>query len=532
MDTLIDRTTKTQKELVEKEFLIGDLMQHLINCIKAARDHYVLYKIVDWAQDLFAHNTMPEHRRAVIETDFSASPNLSASRTATGAAETHAVLAIYISRVYDRNEDGSVKVTKRSHCYIGGSESAGKKNTWMFHNACLDHLIGVLQDERSEPLLEVVVMTDRCPGQYLCRQNMLHEVAIYSSVDGNPIVKHVWAVRYRFKGLHDAEGKVLKEAVERAVKGGQRGGTAWCFFATTKKVCTYSKDKEEVATNQLDGRDIYYVVYTQGNFDLRNTGEHEGSIILADMNVLQDTAPIRDTTSIYMARGFPKEFVPPPADESERIEEVKAALEEIERPNNEISDNAFLANIAQLVEGEMTEQQEARRDFIEVERGDLNANELMTQLGGKKAGYFEEFLSRAGKEEVPRSKRARVNNIVKWLEAGPAVRLSILRSGKQLRSLHSKMCPWSNLSANTTKDEMMSDILGVVSTLPDTQADLDFRGEHYHLKKTNMPCGCKGCLSGGACESPFKKYFTEKYEKMEVINISPIVAQADLEADY
>ena len=120
----------------------------------------VWYKVVDWAQDLFAHNTMSEHWRAVIKTDFSASPNLSASRTVTGAVDTHAVLAIFISRVYDHNEDGSVKVTKRSHCYIGSTESAGKKNNWMFHNACLEHLIGVLQGERSEPLLEVVVMTD------------------------------------------------------------------------------------------------------------------------------------------------------------------------------------------------------------------------------------------------------------------------------------------------------------------------------------------------------------------------------------
>lgn len=64
----------------------------------------------------------------------------------------------------------------------------------------------------------------------------------------------------------------------------------------------------------------------------------------------------------------------------------------------------------------------------------------------------------------------------------------------------------------------MSDILGVVSTLPDTEDDFDFSEYYCYLKKSNMPFGCAGCSSeneSATCESPFKKYFGENFEKMK-----------------
>ena len=103
---------------------------------------------------------------------------------------------------------------------IGGSESKGKKNNWMFHIDSLKFLIKKLIQQRvdsgREPAKEVVVVTDRCPSQYLCRQNAL-QIAKYSFVDDDLLelwLKHLFAVVYRFKGGHDADGKVTKMANE------------------------------------------------------------------------------------------------------------------------------------------------------------------------------------------------------------------------------------------------------------------------------------------------------------------------------
>jgi hypothetical protein len=173
----IARTTKMQKELVEEKMTISELIDHYLKCITDARSHYVKYKIVDWCQSTFKFNTTPEHGRIVIYTDFAANPNLSAIRTATGAVDTHAALAIFISYQYTRMPDGMARCTKKSHQFIGSAESAGKKTNWMFHNACLKFLVAKLArqllEEQGIEIREILVMTDRCPGQYLCRQNML-----------------------------------------------------------------------------------------------------------------------------------------------------------------------------------------------------------------------------------------------------------------------------------------------------------------------------------------------------------------------
>ena len=42
---------------------IGDLIQHFLDCLRAARAQYVTYKVVDWNFDQHKYNTLPEQGR-------------------------------------------------------------------------------------------------------------------------------------------------------------------------------------------------------------------------------------------------------------------------------------------------------------------------------------------------------------------------------------------------------------------------------------------------------------------------------------
>jgi len=147
---------------------------------------------VDWIFDLLKYNTIPEDGRIVIFADYSANPDLRGRRTACGSIDTHAVVEVFIvyeyRKVAETNAAGETiernVCIKRSHIFIGSSESAGKKNDWQFHISCLNHLIREYQSKRgvSEIIVEVAVITDRCPTQYLCRQNFL-QVAKASKIE-------------------------------------------------------------------------------------------------------------------------------------------------------------------------------------------------------------------------------------------------------------------------------------------------------------------------------------------------------------
>ena len=146
---------------------IGDLILHFLDCLNAARDHYVTYKVVDWNLDLFQYNTILEHGRIVIKTDFSANPNLSGWRTATGSVKTHAVLCILIvyeyNNVVETDDDGNqttrVECTKRSSIYIGSAKGVGKNSNHIFHGAAIRKEIEDIMSKRgsANPLKEVVI---------------------------------------------------------------------------------------------------------------------------------------------------------------------------------------------------------------------------------------------------------------------------------------------------------------------------------------------------------------------------------------
>ena len=168
---LITNTAKNQKELVEESMNIKDLFQHFMKCLATARHHYVYYKIVDCAIDLFKYKGLRDKGRAVVEADFAATPDLCAHQIATGQVMTHAVIEPFILHEDVREEGGTTTCTKTSHIYIGGAKGEGKNSTWRFHIACVHDLIDRVQARRLKegrvPLRELDVITDRCSGQFL-----------------------------------------------------------------------------------------------------------------------------------------------------------------------------------------------------------------------------------------------------------------------------------------------------------------------------------------------------------------------------
>lgn len=485
---------------------IGQLFWNFMTCLSAARAHYALYKIVDWNHDMIKYNTEPEHFRDAIYTDFSANPNLSASRTSTGAVDSHGVIAIFITFQYKRNEDRSVTCTKNSHIFIGGSESKGKKNNWMFHIACLKHLIEILQKER--PSKEVTVMTDRCPGQYLCRQT-LFQIAKLSAEEGMPNIRHLYAVVHRFKGDHDAEGKVVKERARKETMGGKECVKPWDFYRTVNTHCSMSIEGE-VDTNKLKERHVYFGVYDEEEFEELNVGEHEGKIVFIDMVNTDDTKRVDGTTDIYTVQGFSGDFVPPSANESSMLREAQIGLYEVEKKNSDTTgDDEFLEQIEE--KEYLTEAESARKDFIELERGYIDSNEFLTQLESKRKRpeYMDVFLTRAGKSNPPKSKDAKMNNMKNWLSASPVHRLYILRGKGQIKTFYTKMTG----KVPTTKaaiGPMISAILGTQVNMPKSNGLAD----EYFLWKSNLPCSCHPCLSHGPskdCLCPMKKYMKDTY---------------------
>ena len=518
---LVDRTTKTQKELVEKRMPIGELVQHFFDCISAARVHYTMYKFVSWNHDLYKYNTKPSHNRIVLYTDFSANPDLTAARTSTGAADTHAVLAIFISFEYTNDADGNVVCTKKSHHFIGSSESAGKKNNWMYHHACLGHLIDTLKRQGLTPEVEeVTIATDRCSGQYLCRQSFL-QLAKYSSREGNPVLKHIFAVVHRFKGDHDAEGKVVKQQITKLVLAGKKGATAWDFYATCRSHdVLHPKPNQKL--NKLDERHFYYVSYDEDDYQNRNKGDHEGRIVLADMNNSDDAKRIEQTKDIYMLSGIPTSETTVVQEVSqERQLDLWDILHVLEKKNNDEENNdQFLARIENdsskriLV---LSEAEKGRRDCILIEIGEKDPSVLLTELSGLHKDYMTEFLYRAGKLKPPKTKKAMTTHISKWLNASATDRLYILRSRTQIVNLYNKMCP-KPPSSKMTIQNMIGDIIGHdVSTGNDEEDD----GNCYYLRKFNLPCGCQSCLSykKEECISPFKKYMMTREVKIKQLPV-------------
>ncbi len=194
---------------------------------------------------------------------------------------------------------------------------------------------------------EVVIMTDRCGGQYYGEKNFF-QLAKMSAAEGWPILKHLFACVSRFKGDHDAEGKVVKELIRRLVQEGWPGTTAWDFFESTKKNGSFSKDNP--GKNHLNKRSFHYVEYSKSGFEEKNRGEHEGHIIYANMNNPEGSDPLKETKQICMVHGFPKDYLPPAIEDciNDAMEDARDTLYKLEKKMDHPEDNEqFLSRIKQ-----------------------------------------------------------------------------------------------------------------------------------------------------------------------------------------
>jgi hypothetical protein len=551
-DNNIARTTKKQKELVEEQMTLKELVNHYLICLFAARRHYVMYKIVDWNQDLYRSNTVPQQNTVVMYTDFAATPNLSGLRTATGAVDTHAVLAIFITYEYTTRPDGTTKCTKKSHQFIGSTESAGKKNNWIFHVAAQLHTALKLVNQNGT--VKVVCFSDRCPGQYLCRHYML-QIAIFSKSlaalqeklakedvengDVNDLASHFdrlcnvrdfgvtcthsYAVRYRFKGEHDKEGKVAKCGVQLLAKKGKETRTAFDMYRVLKE--EYSFCKEDVEQNKLNERIFYYVVYDEDEYACLNVGDDKGHIVFADMENKDDTKPIDDTTSIYSVRGFDSAFKPTSneLDRKKKLEEAGEILYEFDRcagvftDTPTCNDDTFLELFNTSDELCECKSSLARYDFINLQRGNVDVGEFILELTTRSREYMKQFLLRTGKRRVlTATKNALSKCIIAWLHQSPEGKLTKHRRKSEIVELYKKMCR-ADPKPNMTQKKMMTEILG-----PDwnMSTEEDDENEVYYIEKSNLNCGCQNCLlrkESKECLSPFKAYMKSKIVRLKNI---------------
>ena len=77
-----------------------------------------------------------------------------------------------------------------------------------------------------------------------------------------------------------------------------------------------------------------------------------------------------------------------------------------------LDDDNFLSRVE--YEDEITEAEQARRDFLLIEREQDDLKELLTELKSKSKEYLNIFLCLAGKDKPPENRNAKQKNMKKW----------------------------------------------------------------------------------------------------------------------
>ena len=233
----------TQIELADVELSVGDLVQKLEHQLEICRTHEAEAEWINRCRLTDIKTVEPG--TAVVLTDFSATVDLRAAQTDNSSVDNHAVLDIFMVLhsartvpiiVSDTGETEDVwTCTVECFYFFGPSMSKGKKNNHVFHNACLDQVQRYLA-----PIQVAVIWSDNCASQYKCKHNF-HSLATYGERhDCNP-PKHRFAMKFHFKGPHDAAGKVAKDKIReleltRTSEHGTRCATALDRFYQLRKV--------------------------------------------------------------------------------------------------------------------------------------------------------------------------------------------------------------------------------------------------------------------------------------------------------
>lgn len=212
-----------------------------------ARKHHVDLRWSTHQFNLLQQMIDPKHFASYF-TDFGATMDLRSNATDNCSVDGHAVLAVFYKfskqRLVDYiNDNGEGDVHILVDCdvsqFIGGSESKGKSNDWIYHNACFKDEIKRNEDVREvqydadgiEMVFTYYIATDACPTQYRCRQNFLMAARICVEMFPNKIrVVHFIATKFGFKGAWDGDGGRSKIQLRRAETKSIRSPNALTAF--------------------------------------------------------------------------------------------------------------------------------------------------------------------------------------------------------------------------------------------------------------------------------------------------------------
>lgn len=225
-----------QRELTSTTMSFGDLITHFIDTTSVYVRHYgeIVWTCRQWKNQ---QRNLPRDT-LIIQTDFAATPNLTATEKLNSATDSHAVIDNFVC-LYGREdvtvtdkENGHTETvvvfTVDVHHFLAETFSKGKKNDHAMHNACLDALIkhykSVWVERFGVELRVVIVRTDNAPHQYRCRHAIMY-VAM-----SDIIIMHYLAVPSQFKGTHDQVGKDLKWLITKLEADGIRSPDAFTAF--------------------------------------------------------------------------------------------------------------------------------------------------------------------------------------------------------------------------------------------------------------------------------------------------------------
>ena len=139
------------------------------------------------------------------------------------------------------------------------------------------------------------MVSDRCPSHYWCRQYFLQLAKL--SKELRVTFNHMFAVVHRFKGDHDAEGKVSKRGAVNAFQRSKEpcGSARECFVLCRK---LFTIEGRTVGFNEINDRYYYWAVYSQDEYEETILGDNERFVVYADMDCTDDGKALRSTNLV------------------------------------------------------------------------------------------------------------------------------------------------------------------------------------------------------------------------------------------
>ena len=282
-------------------------------------------------------------------------------------------------------------------------------------------------------------------------------------------------------------------------------GASWggLIVAYCRQQRQYKKNHEkfgmndEGTKNHLDERTVYFVAYSPEEYNERNQGDHEGSIVLADMNIQDDTDCLHASKKIYATAGL-SDFVPSSLDDFIDWKEVRDELYELEQKGkHEYDDDSFLDIIE--YEDDPSPADLARQTFLLIQKGnseeeDCDVVNTYLEAASAKPGksskeFLDAFLSHCGREQPLKIMARAKENVDKWLAANQFDRLLSQRSTNQLQKWHKKRFP-GNQKPPEIKKKIVEDILGLeFPTVPPKpkKAKQLYRDENFQRARKGNP---------------------------------------------